>query len=343
MKIDATALEKEVADRFVTKQKHPDTDLWIYNYSQRAQYERHWNDITMQTRGLILDSQYNVVARPFKKFFNLGEEDVDLPAEDFEITEKMDGSLGILYWIDGDPCLATRGSFTSEQANYGTNMFRQWFWNAGSPSDKFERGKTYLFEIIAPWNRIVVDYKGLKANVMLAVIDNETGKDHPLPDWYPHLVKRYDGITDLDRLKDMAEDNREGFCIRFVNGLRLKVKFDEYVRLHRIVTQINARHIWEMLRDGKPLDEVLERVPDEFYQWVKDTESDLRKKYDAIDKRCIQDFEGRPMGERKEVAMYFQKCQYPSVLFKMLDGQPYTGIIWKQIKPKAEVPFREEV
>lgn len=69
--------------------------------------------LNAETLVKIAVRQHNRVARPFPKFFNLDEAIANgeqLPAEAFEVTEKLDGSLGILYWLDGEPRLATRGT-----------------------------------------------------------------------------------------------------------------------------------------------------------------------------------------------------------------------------------------
>ena len=49
--------------------------------------------------------QHNIGARPFPKFFNLDEAIANgeqLPAEDFEVTEKLDGSLGKAHVEDAN-------------------------------------------------------------------------------------------------------------------------------------------------------------------------------------------------------------------------------------------------
>ena len=56
--------------------------------------------------------------------------------------------------------------------------------------------------------------------------------------------------------------------IRFEDGLRLKFKFVDYVKLRRVPTQVTSKVIWEMLRDKTNFENILERVPDEFYNWV---------------------------------------------------------------------------
>lgn len=333
--INIPLLETMVEQGFVNRQKHPLHELFIYNYSPKAQYERVWNEATLSARGLILDAAYRIVARPFQKFFNLGEmENQLLPDEPFEVFEKMDGSLGILYWIGNEAFIATRGSFASDQAARANELLQQQY---SAAVRKLDRSKTYLFEIIYPENRIVVDYGGLNDLILLAVIDNATGLDQPVPDVGFPLVKQYHGIKDLHVLKSLEEDNREGFVIKYRSGLRYKVKFVEYLRIHRIVTQVSSLNIWEYLAANMPLDEVLDRVPDEFYDWVKATSTGLQDQYRAIEQRCLSDFKALPT--RKESAIYFTTCAHPAVLFKMLDGKPYQDVIWKLVKPTFQRPF----
>ena len=95
-------LEKYYNLGLLYKQTHPTLDLTIWNYSPKVQYEGLWDDITMQCRGLVTNSNGDVIARPFKKFFNYEEhKPEELPNEYFEVYEKMDGSLGIVFrkWL----------------------------------------------------------------------------------------------------------------------------------------------------------------------------------------------------------------------------------------------------
>lgn len=91
-------------------------DLILFNYTNAAQFANRWNWFERQSRGLILNRETGeVVARPFPKFFNWGETNQPT-ASLVELTEKIDGSLGILYRHNGEFKIATRGSFTSDQA-----------------------------------------------------------------------------------------------------------------------------------------------------------------------------------------------------------------------------------
>lgn len=332
-------LDKLVSQKLVSVQKHPIADLWIYNYTPKVQYDKLWDSVTLQARGLILDKEGGVVCKPFKKFFNYEEHTPDqIPNEPFDVYEKMDGSLGILYWINDKPFISTRGAFYSDQAIKATEILHSKYASIWS---KLNRNHTYLFEIIYPENRIVVDYGDTEDLVLLAIINNITGEeylDHSLG--FP-VVQKYDGVKDISLLKSLEEKNKEGFVIRFKSGMRMKVKFTEYVRLHRILTGISNVSIWEYLSEGRDFDELLEKVPDEFYDWVNKTIGELNTRFDEIKNICQQVFRFYP--SRKETALYFMDQDYPSVLFAMLDGKKYDHIIWKLIKPKYCKPFKVDM
>jgi len=91
-------LNKYYEDGWLIKQTHPTLPLTIWNYSQTTQYEGKWDEVTLQCRGLVTDTDGNVVARPFKKFFNM-EEEKHTETEEYEVYEKMDGSLGIAFYM----------------------------------------------------------------------------------------------------------------------------------------------------------------------------------------------------------------------------------------------------
>lgn len=337
MKFDLNTLREYEEKGLVSIRKHSYADLYSINYTPRVQFEKLWDEITSQTRGLILDGEGNVVAKPFGKFFNLEEHKLEeIPNELFDVFEKMDGSLGIVYWIGNDPYIATRGSFESDQAKHATQLLHDKYLHI---FDKIERNKTYLFEILYPFNRIVVDYGDLDDLILLTAIDNETGEES-LPEIGFPIVKRYDGVNDLQQLKSLEQENKEGFVIRFKSGFRVKMKFAEYVRLHRIITGVSNVVVWEYLSQGKSFQELLDRVPDEFFEWVKEIVLDLNNKFNYILTESKLAF--KELDTRKETALYFKTQKHPSVLFSMLDGKTPDKIIWKMIRPKYSKPFKTQ-
>lgn len=141
MKVNLKELNQYIEEGWIEYQDHPSLPLRIYNYSRNCQFEDYWDNLTLMCRGLVLDHDGNIIARPFRKFFNL-EESKHTPTTDFEVYEKMDGSCIILFNYGNEWILATRGSFTSDQAIRGKEMLNKY------PTEKLDKNKTYLFEII---------------------------------------------------------------------------------------------------------------------------------------------------------------------------------------------------
>lgn len=341
--LDEENLARMIAERYIAEKPGPQ-GLTLYDYTQRAQFDRVWNTETMTCRGLIVREDGTVQARPFGKFFNLAEHDSpflpDLPAEPFEVFEKLDGSLIVASQApDGSTLLTTRGSFNSDQAIAARALWPR-YGDLVVPV-----GETWCFECIAPWNRIVVDYGEREELVMLARLDNATGRDLPLPpEWTGPIVPMFDGLDDFDaimaRLATLGP-NDEGYVLRFASGLRAKAKGNEYVRLHRLLTGVNARTIWECLANGTALDELLDRVPDEFYAWVSATADDLRDQFaniEAAAKAKHAEIAGLPT--RKDQALAIAAFEHKACVFALLDGKSYEALIWRLLRPEATRPFR---
>jgi RNA ligase len=343
--INLEKIELLIEEGYITKRSHSSGELFIYNYTAKAQYDRRWTPETMQCRGLILDKNGAIAARPLPKFFNLQEHTETLPSEPFEVYEKLDGSLGILYWHQDQPYIASRGSFNSDQAIKANEILNRLY---AQSIPKLDRSLTYLFEIIYPSNRIVVDYGEMEALILLAVINTKSGLEYKIEEFrelgFP-IAQKYDGMKDLKAISNLNEQNKEGFVIRFESGLRLKFKFSEYVKLHRVLTQVTSKVIWEMLRDRMPFEEILERVPDEFYNWVKETKANLLAQYQQIENFAKADFERIiavvNRSDRKEMAKHILTCKNHTILFSLLDGKDYSDYIWRSIKPSHEKPFMD--
>lgn len=345
MKYPLNILNHYIEKGLVVKQDHPTLPLSIYNYSRTCQYERLWDDVTMDCRGLVLDSEGNVIAKPFRKFFNMEEHKLEeIPNEPFEVFEKMDGSLGILFNYKGEWILSTKGSFTSDQAIKGMEIAKRYNY------DKIcVPGFVYLFEIIYPENRIVVNYGTDERLVLLSIINPE-GKELDYDEiemdgW--DIVNRYDGIRDYSELKSKIPQDNEGFVVKFRNGFRMKIKGDEYVRLHRILTGFSNITIWEYLKDKRDFNEFLDRVPDEFDSWVRNTVEDIKNEYEMINSEYKWIFQVLMRSSQSETKKGFaelaKKYKHPSILFKMFDGKEYSDYIWKQIRPNYQKPFRKEL
>lgn len=347
---------------YIRSQVHPlYPELAIFNYTEATQFDRVWNDATNRCRGLILrlangvlDGDAEVVARPFNKFHNLNtayapetmeENLVGLPL----VTTKLDGSMGVVYTYDDKLWVATRGSFDSDQARWATAWYRQ---HAAAKLQGWPDGVTPVCEVIYAANRIVVDYD-FEGLVLLSVIDNATGRElarDKVERWAEFnklaVVPKFDKT--LAQCAAENTSNEEGYVLTYPDGTKVKVKFEEYVRLHRVLTGLNPKTVWEMLSQGQAeaIDKLLNdpKMPQGFVQWLREVSLNLTIKYAEIEHEAMLVFSQRPASPlRKDQAMYFKQTPHLSaILFQMLDGKPYAETIWDRIKPKGNQTFKRD-
>jgi len=346
MKITKDILERYVAEGWLISQTHPTLPLTIYNYSQATQYEAKWDEVTLSCRGLVFDDEGNQVSYPFKKFFNI-EENKHTPANDFEIYEKVDGSLITVFNYNGEWVVSSRGSFTSDQAIAAQKLFKQLM-----NLDRIDKAATYLFELIAPWNRIVVDYGEREELILLGARAKYFEASHL--DLYElskmlgcNLIRKFD-FDDYKEIQKLNWENNEGFIVRFSNGDRCKIKFADYVKLHRVLTNCSSYDIWENLKEFNKLpEEMLQDVPDEFYDWVHGVEWKLRKSFNHIEHLHMAYLSSiiRYGLDRKEFALRVQELDDANhgLIFAMYNNKQdkVKQLIWKMIKPEYEKPFKK--
>lgn len=326
---------------YIDSRCHPTfSDYRIICYTRECNYEKIWNDTTTKCRGIIVDGNDNIIARPFQKFYNYEEYDDPsiIPDEKFEVYEKLDGSLGILYWINDVPFISTKGSFTSDQALHATGLLHTKYkdkWNM------IDRTKTYLFEIIYPGDLNCVSYNDIDDIFLLAIIDIETGKEEHIKSFnHPfQTTKWYQGVTSWKTLRqDYDGTNREGFVIKFVSGLRIKMKYESYWRIHFLKAGFSPNKILQHLKDGTMdvVNDAMQFFDEEhriYYQRIIDVYTDA---YAKIIDTCIAEMRDDFVNER-EAAEYILTCKYPHVMFPMRKGMSYHEIVWKYVE--REVKF----
>lgn len=306
--LDVAELQASVEAGYVRINTHNVYPLYLYNYTEHAQFDGAWNDATRKSRGLIVDDQNEVVAFCIPKFFNYSEHvngksyTQALPLEeDFEIFSKVDGSMGTCFFYAGQWHVATRGSFHSDQAEWATQYLRKQISASYAQHGLSTRDGvnhlledyTYVCEIVYPDNRIVVDYGDRQDLILLTSFWNLTGEETlnnlVRSDWscVGSSVTEYARMgVSLDDLQTLADENvlfgggyyeydkyadgteAEGYVIRFSSGTRCKIKLGDYLRLHKVLTGCTERTIWETVSQGLDLYGYLENVPDEFRDWV---------------------------------------------------------------------------
>ncbi|MFC9343205.1 RNA ligase [Streptomyces sp. NPDC057020] len=374
----------------ITRKRHPRLPLSIYTYTRACQYAQHWNEATTRCRGLVADdADGRIVALPLPKFFNVSEHAAGrpyappLPDEPFEVYDKVDGSLGVVFHYDGRWHVASKGSFTSVQATWAQRRLD------AADTAGLTPGVTYLAEILHPGNRIVVNYGDRRDLVLLAAFDRD-GTEVPFAEaatgWQGvgSVVRTWPAM-DLAELVALTESNTlpdghratgtdaEGFVLRFASGRRAKAKLAEYVRLHKVLTGVTERDIWrghgiqrfaalpagelakgldcsvaEVEADGgKPLDALLEQVPDEFDAWVREVIGGLEAAAAARERAVDEAYAGLAhlAGDRgafARAAAGVPDRGLRAALFLRLDGRPTDLLLWRQLRPEATDPFAHD-
>lgn len=356
---DINQINVLVSEGYLTSRKHPLYDLWILNYTNRAAYEPHWNEDTLNCRGLIIDAAGNVVGRPFTKFFNASQ--ITLPAGNkvIEVTEKMDGSMiEICHYQDELIIVATRGSFQSEQSVWASQWIDAHIDRTKLLAHIKEGQLTLLFEVIYPDNRIVIDYQGFEGLVMIGARKTVDGIDLFYDTW--KLIAEDIGVStpkiydhlDIDTLVEQAKSlsgNEEGFVVRIDDeeGTRCKIKGDDYLRIHRLLTHTTFRHILEVSASGL-YDAAIEEIPDEFLPRVKLWKSEIDAVIVQVHEVVDTAFARAPKEDRKTFALWAKENvdpRYLSYMFTLLDGKSIDPIIYKrEFEQRADlnVPLSED-
>ena len=244
---------------------HRQGDLVGFKYTNETIYAEDWDEVTLNARGIVFNEKTGeIVARPFKKFFNYQEffdgegnhstlfnkvPDAWKPniCGNFRTMEKVDGSLGIVFNYKDHWQLKTGGSFESEQAVWGQNWF-----NKNINCTLMNSLYTYCFEIISNEDRhpIAYDFEGL---VLLGVINNQTGEEISLAalKQVAELLKvRFVQIYEFANFFEVAPwakalpKTQEGVVVTFDNGFKTKLKGDEWCKLAKMFEGLNKWDVW---------------------------------------------------------------------------------------------------
>ncbi|MGW7055450.1 T4 RnlA family RNA ligase [Streptomyces sp. NPDC054887] len=374
----------------VTRKPHPELPLSIYTYTRTCQYERIWNQVTTRCRGLVADDATGeIVALPLPKFFNVGEHESGqpyapaLPDEPFEVYDKVDGSLAVVFHYAGRWRVASKGSFISAQARWAQRRLDHRDTSALTP------GVTYLAEIVYPENRIVVDYGDRRDLVLLAAFGRD-GAEIPMAEagtawkgvgslvtvWPAMPLADLMALTSSNTMpggRRASGTDAEGFVLRFSSGVRAKAKLSEYVRLHKVMTGVTERDIWRShgiqrfagmspkrlaqglgcsraelvgvtAAGGRPLDALLEQVPDEFDAWVRGVIARLEAEAAALERAIDEAYEkvarlAADRGAFARAVKVLPDARIRAAMFLRLDGRPTDLVVWRAVRPEASDPF----
>lgn len=321
---------------------HPTLDISIWNYQECVQYSKKWDPITLACRSLVINNQTGeIVGRGFGKFFNY-EENRHTPTESMRVFNKADGSLGILFyfhemnrWI-----FSTRGSFESEQSTIGKQMLDKLY----PQYVDLDKSLSYMFEIIYPENRIVVNYGTVRKLVYLSSFE-VNGTEHLLiedmRDRGFDVIEEFDfSDKSLDELKTMNIPNTEGFVIRYDSSERVKIKFEDYLKLHKTITNISNKKIYELCCLHTDIESIIADIPDEFHSWVKNIYDELNKKYVEIETICLEFLAENRAKDKKDFFKAVSDHQYKGIICTLYKSEPVESEILRKLIYKC-IDYRQ--
>ena len=278
--------------------------------------------------------------------------------------DKADGSLGILFPMprgeDGYQHyeIATRGSFESEQAKHATRLWQEVYAEHYEDTlEALDEAYTFLFEIVYPSNRIVLDYGDMDDLILLGAVQNENGYycspqyAKSILDWHGPVVETYNYNTISDALAQMGRKNKEGYVIRSHNFM-VKVKEPDYLELHKLVTNASPKTVWEQLKAGKSKSQIVSNFPDEFHDYIGSMIDPLMESYERrfseiyngfslIQKSAFDEYGIIP--SRAEWASLIKKHPDKRYFFLLLDNKSIRDVLWGELRPRDMEVAREQV
>ena len=258
---------EELKNNEYVREKDLGNAVHSFNYSNKAFFEGHWNDVTTRARGLFVDIDVDkVVARSFDKFFAIGERpetSMDALKDTLKFPmaayRKENGFLGICSYRKGE-CnnlfLASKSTNQGEYADYFRSIFNDTLSAYMQPqfADMLRAMNcSAVFEVIDPiHDPHIVEYDKYKI-VLLALIKNDFNYTS-ISYWMVKEVARIYGfeckelvatINSWDDFVEFYEKAKadpfiEGYVFEDNAGTMLKLKTDWYKYWKRIRSVIQA-------------------------------------------------------------------------------------------------------
>jgi T4 RnlA family RNA ligase len=218
-----------------------------------------WNKHNLHFRSMVTDMEGYVLSCGFPKFFNYGEKPDCYPDPEkhkyWSIEEKIDGSLVICDFVNGQFNMRTRGAVSYKtQENWKDFELLPKKYPKILEYFPFDQDLTLLFEIVTPNNVIVIRPEDIDF-YFLGAIDKETltvlSYENTEQIWNvigrPKLPERFnfDKIKDLKTLSEKIKSwkGKEGIVVSYNNNQnKIKIKSDWYCWIHKIKSQLNSEN-----------------------------------------------------------------------------------------------------
>lgn len=266
--------EAEKAGRLMSDTSD-DGRLVCFKYTEATAANADWDEVTLNARGIVFETATGkVVARPWHKFFNyhelFGEHELvkktleavkkaGLPLDMDGIPvmlDKIDGSLGIVYWYDGKWNVNTGCSFHSPQAMWASRWLNDHMADkdAFAPiTQSYAINYTHLFEIVWHLDKHPIRYEQDRM-VYLGAVETATGQEMRSMGVCAAFALLFGAnrpemfeFSSLEKVEEICKTlpaDHEGFVITWPSGFKLKMKGDAYLTMLGYYDKCTDKYFW---------------------------------------------------------------------------------------------------
>lgn len=314
--------------------------------------------VAAECRGVIFDKDYNIVCRPFDRFFNYGEPNCTIDGIDFskaKVFDKLDGSL-IKVWFDVLKLqwrVATSGRIYGESdvSDHGFT-FKELVYKAIDVKDDkefdercatFDINTTYIYEVTSRETRIVTRYE--KPELWyLAARKNKCGTYVNFDGTVigAKLPKQYE-IDTIEKCLAAAREltnYEEGYVIYVDNVPCVKIKSPIYVQAHKIKGEgLSIGRVCNLIIDNE-INEYLAYFPEDTDR-IMPYFNGLQNFYNRIE----SDFaKVEHITDRIEFAKAVKENKYQALLFTMFNhGTDSRGAFNRLLDPSKKEIIKEHM
>ncbi len=309
-------------------------NLMILNYGIECDFS---DPLVQEARGIIINTDsLEVVCWPFRKFGNYGEvyaDDIDWNTA--RVQEKIDGSIVKLWydhrtdrwWWATNSMIDASEAHVMDSAVSFMSLIRRAENYSSIPFSCLDKDKTYLFELVAPEQKIVIRYDypylyhiGTRSNITGQESNDDIGICKPTEYPLHSLSECIKAVRELNT--EDGDIQHEGFVVVDANWHRIKVKSPEYIYAHRVATchVYTKKRLFPMIRSNdESLEELIRTASDSevyirYYQWQY---AELKKNVGIAISKARALFEELEH-DRKAIADYLRNEPYQPFCYKAL-------------------------
>ena len=244
-------------------------DLLLLKYN-KCIYNTGWFNFALKSRGVVLDKNtLEIVGYPFDKFFNINERPEYREEEVLNhlknatmvsLTDKKDGTLISVFNYNNKTYLTTNGSLENEYIDWAWELFNEKYKNF---INNVPNNYTFIFEMIIPESKVVIDYGDMRKLFLIGIRNMKDYRFLSYEEMISFAKNNNLDITEEDDFSDvktlikkansLREANKEGWVLKITEPSEdyfVKIKLAEYFELHRMVSRISFKRVYNLYTTG---------------------------------------------------------------------------------------------